>query len=169
MDTKQNMEERLWQYIDGQLPPQEKSVIENLLENDAAWKAAYGELLEVNQLLRSSELDAPSMRFTRNVMEEITRMHIAPATRSYINKKIIWGIGIFFITMLVAILIYGFSQITTGGGEPSDISKNFSKVDFSKIFSNTWVNIFMMVNVVLGLILFDYYLTNKRKQFRQEA
>lgn len=170
MDTNQNIEEKLWLYIDGQLPPQEKSVIEKLLETDAAWKAKYRELLEVNQLLRSSELDAPSMRFTKNVMEEITRMHIAPATRTYINKRVIWGLGIFFITMLVGILVYGFSQMFTGvSGEESEISKNLSKVDFSKMFSNTWVNIFMMVNVVLGLVLLDHYLTSKRKQYRKEA
>ncbi len=170
MDTNQNIEEKLWLYIDGLLPLQEKPVIEKLLETDAAWKVKYRELLEVNQLLRSSEMDAPSMRFTKNVMEEITRMHIAPATRTYINKRVIWGLGIFFITMLVGILVYGFSQMFTGAsGEESEISKNLNKVDFSKLFSNTWVNIFMMVNVVLGLVLLDHYLTTKRKQFRKEA
>jgi uncharacterized membrane protein len=166
MQTNQNMEERLWSYIDGQLPASERLLIEQLLESDVAWKAKYSELLEVNELLQSSELDAPSMRFTRNVMEEISRMHIAPATRSYINRRIVWGIGIFFITMLAAILIYSFAQLSTVSNEQGDISKTLSKVDYSKLFSNTWVNIFMGVNVLLGLILLDVYLTNKRKEFK---
>jgi len=42
-------------------------------------------------------------------------------------------------------------------------------VDYSKIFSNTLVNVFMMINVILGLFLLDRYLANKRKQFREEA
>jgi hypothetical protein len=165
MDVNQNMEEKLWSYIDGQLPAAERPVIARLLESDAAWKAKYRELMEVNELLRSSELDSPPMRFTRNVMEEISRMHIAPATRSYLNKRIIWGIGIFFITMLVGILVYSFAQLGTSPSEQGDISKTLDKVDFSRLFSNTWVNIFLGMNVVLGLVLLDHYLSNKRKEF----
>lgn len=181
MNTKFNntpgdggMEERLWNYIDGTAAADERTMIEKLLESNAQWKAKYGELLEVNQLLQASELEAPSMRFSKNVMEEISKMHIAPATKSYINKKIIWGLGFFFITLLVGFLIYGFGQTDWSAGQGSSISKNinkvdFSKVDFSKFFSNTWINVFMMINVVLGLFLLDNYLTNKRKEFRKEV
>ena len=108
MNTQHNIEERLWNFIDGTVSADEKTVIEQLLQQDAEWKSKYSELLQVNELLRSSELEAPSLRFTRNVMEEISKLHIAPATRSYINKKIIWGIGFFFIAMFIGFLIYGF-------------------------------------------------------------
>jgi preprotein translocase subunit Sss1 len=167
------IEERLWNFIDGTVSASEKTVIEQLLESDAEWKAKYHELLQVNELLKSSELEEPSMRFTKNVMEEISKLHIAPATKSYINKKIIWGIGIFFITLLVGFLIYGFGQMDWTAGQETTLSKNInkfdlSKVDFSKFFSNTWVNAFMMINVVLGLVLLDNFLTNKRKEFRKQ-
>ncbi len=161
------MEERLWNFIDGSISTDEKTVIEKLLETDAAWKTKYHELLEVNELLKSSELEAPSMRFSKNVMEEIARLHVAPATKSYINKKIIWGIGFFFIALLAGFLIYGFAQMNLNEGEPSDLSKKISGFDLSRFFSNTWVNVFMMINVVLGLFLLDNYLTNKRKEFRK--
>lgn len=163
------IEERLWNFIDGTVSASEKTVIEKLLQSDAEWKAKYHELLQVNELLKSSELEAPSMRFTKNVMEEISKLHIAPATKSYINKKIIWGIGFFFITLMLGFLVYGFGQMDWSVGEQSVISKNINKVDFSKFFSNTWVNAFMMINVVLGLILLDNFLSNKRKEFRKEA
>jgi hypothetical protein len=165
------MEERLWNFIDGTASADEKTVIERLLETDEVWKAAYRELLQVNDLLRSSDLDAPSLRFTRNVMEEIAKLHIAPATRSYINKKIIWGIGFFFIAMLAGLLVYGIGQMTFAAtpGEESAISKNLNKVDFSKFFNNAWMNVLIGINVVLGLILLDNYLGNKRKQFQKEA
>ena len=88
MDTKQTIEERLWGFIDGNISSDEKTVIEKLLETDALWKAKYKELLSVNELLKSDILDSPSLRFTKNVMEEIGKLHIAPATRTYINKKI---------------------------------------------------------------------------------
>ncbi|MGB5028328.1 MAG: hypothetical protein WBO38_07485 [Chitinophagaceae bacterium] len=169
MNTQRNIEERLWEFIDGHSSLEEKTVIERLLQTDVEWKAKYSELLEVNEMLQSSELEAPSMRFTKNVMEDIAKMHIAPATKSYINKRIIWGIGLFFMTMLVAILIYGFSQMDWNTGESSAITDKLSKIDYTKFFNNTWVNAFMMINVLLGLVLLDNYFSNKRKQFRKEA
>ena len=174
MNTQYNIEERLWNFIDGTITDKEKTVIEKLLESDEEWNAKYYELLETNELMKSSGLEMPSMRFAKNVMEEISRLQIAPATKSYINKKIIWGIGIFFISLLLGFLIYGFAQMDWTSGEESSLTKNLekinlNKIDFSKFFSNTWVNIFMMINVVIGLFLFDNYLSNKRKQFRNEA
>jgi hypothetical protein len=169
MNTQHSPEERLWDYIDGISSPQEKTVIEQLLENDAEWKAKYNELLEVQQLLHSSELEAPSMRFTKNVMEEIAKLHIAPATKTYINKKIIWGIGIFFITLIIGFLVYGFGQIDWTVQRDTKLPVDFGKVDYSKIFSNTFVNVFMMINVILGLFLLDRFLASKRKKFREEA
>ena len=167
------MEARLWNFIDGTVSGSEKTVIEKLLQSDTEWKAKYSELLQVTELLQASELEAPSMRFSKNVMEEIAKLHIAPATKSYINKKIIWGIGFFFVAMIAGFLIYGFGQMDWTSGDESIISKNinkvnFSKIDFSKFFSNTWVNAFMMVNVVIGLFLLDNYLSNKRKEFRKQ-
>lgn len=169
------IEERLWNFIDGTVSANERTVIEQLLENDIEWRAKYSELLEVTALLQSSELDAPSMRFGKNVMEEIAKLYIAPATKTYINKKIIWGISFFFITIIIGFLVYGFGQMDwTAGNDDSVITKNMSKVDFSKIdlskfFSNSWVNAFMMVNLVIGLFLLDNYFSNKRKEFRKQV
>lgn len=162
-------EERLWDYIDGISSAEEKTVIEQLLESNAEWRAKYSELLEVQQLLQSSELEAPSMRFTKNVMEEITKLHIAPATKTYINKNIIRGLAAFFITLIVGFLVYGFGQVDWTVKSDSKLPVDFAKVDYSKIFSNDWVNAFMMINVILGLFLLDRFLANKRKQFREEA
>ena len=169
MDTQHNIEERLWNSIDRPVTTDEKTVIEKLLETDIAWKAKYSELLQVNDLLKSSELEAPSMRFSKNVMEEISKLHIAPATKSYINNRIIWGLGFFFIALLVGFLIYGFGQMEWTSGSESSISKNINKIDFSKFFNNSFVNAFMMINVILGLFLLDNYLNIKRKAFRKEA
>src|SRR5438045_9686787 len=107
----------------------------------------------MRELLHSSDLEMPSLRFTRNVMEEIGRLHIAPATKTYINKKIIWCIAIFFFTMIAGFLIYGFTQVQWNLQSDSQIVKNVDKLDFSHVFSNQYLNILMMVNVVVGLFL----------------
>lgn len=169
MNTQHSPDERLWDYIDGISSPEEKTIIEQLLESDAAWRAKYSELLEVQQLLHSSELETPSMRFTKNVMEEIAKLHIAPATKTYINKRIVWGIGIFFITLILGFIIYGFGQVDWTVQGDSKLPVDFGKVDYSKIFSNNFVNIFMMINVVLGLFLLDRFLAAKRKKFHEKA
>jgi len=172
MNTQQNIEDRLWDYIDGISSSEEKTVIDNLLESNAAWRDKYRELLEVHQLMNSSELEEPSLRFTKNVMEDIAKYHIAPATKTYINKKIIWGIGGFFIAMIIGFLIYGFGQInwsTPGDTKlPINLDKiDFNKIDFNKIFNNTYMNIFMMINVVLALVLLDRYLTNRKNKIKE--
>src|SRR5689334_8231251 len=110
MDSNE-MEVRLWEYIDGLASESQKAAIEKLIGENAEWRAKYHELLDVHQLIGSAELEEPSLRFTKNVMEEIARYHIAPATRNYINKKVIWGIAVFFIVLIVGFLVYGFGQV----------------------------------------------------------
>jgi hypothetical protein len=169
MNRQQSMEEQLWEYIDGTATAEDRQRIDTLLQSQAEWKDKYSELLEINQLLHSSELEAPSLRFTKNVMEEITRLQIAPAAKSYINNRIIWGIGIFFITLMVGILGYGFSQMEWTSSEKSSFTDQLSKIDTSRFFNNDLINVFMMINVLLGLVLLDNYLSNKRNKFRKEA
>src|SRR5262245_61046718 len=108
---EQNIEQRLWAYIDGVSSNEENTSIEKMLQSNLEWKSKYHELLEVHQLMNDAELEQPSMRFTKNVMEQIAQLHIAPATKNYINKKIIWGIAGFFLTLIGVFLIYGFAQI----------------------------------------------------------
>jgi hypothetical protein len=158
-------EGRLWEYIDGFSSPEEKTVIGQLLQSNAVWQSKYRELLEVHQLISSSELEEPSMRFTKNVMEGIAKLQIAPATRAYINKNIIRGIFIFFLSLIVGFLIYGMGQLKLDwSSNDSIIPIDFGKIDYSKFFNNTYINIFVMVNIILGLFLLDRYLANKRKK-----
>lgn len=170
------MEMRLWEYIDGLSSAAEKTVIEQLIQSNMEWKQKYGELMEVHEAMQSSELEAPSMRFTKNVMEEIAKYQITPAARTYIDKRVIWGIAIFFFTMIAGFLIYGFAQINwtePGSGVidkyVNNVNTNLDKVDYSKFFNNTYMTVFMMLNAVLGLMLLDRYLANKRKQHTKET
>ena len=172
MNTQQQMEERLWSYIDGLSAAEERSAIEKLLDSNTEWQSKYRELLDVHQLLSQSELEEPSLRFTRNVMEEIARLQIAPATRNYINRKIIYALGGFFVTMIIGSLVYGFAQVDWSAAAANNntiMPVDFGKLDFSKFFNNTYVNIFMMINIVLGLMLLDRYLTKKKNESLHSA
>jgi hypothetical protein len=164
MAQSEDMELRLWEYIDG--ISEQPSAIEKLIAENAEWRAKYAELLDVHQLVQATELEEPSLRFTRNVMEEISRLQIAPAAKKYINTKIIWGIAAFFMTVIVGFLVYGMSQIdwASGSNSSSPVGVDFTSVDYSKMFNNTFVNLFMMINVILGLMLLDRYLNMKRNK-----
>ena len=166
----EDIEARLWEYIDGVSNEDEKSAIENLIAENAAWRTKYGELLQLHQMISSSELEQPSMRFAKNVMDEIGRLHIAPAAKTYINKKVIWSLGAFFITIIITFIIYGFIQVDWSAGNSGGVGTiDFSKVDYSRMFNNTYLNIFMMFNIVLGLMLLDKFLANKRDKLVKES
>ncbi len=161
------MEVKLWEYIDGISDDKQRSEVEQLIAENSEWKLLYHQLLEVHKSIGLTELEQPSMRFTKNVMEEIAKLHIAPAAKNYINSKIIYGIGAFFITLIVGFLVYAVSQVNWQTSEDikNPLGIDVNKVDYSAIFNNQFVNIFLMINVVLGLFLFDRYL-NKRKAER---
>ena len=168
MDNQNDIEVRLWEYIDGLSSNEEKTVIEKLVSENAEWKAKYHEFLEVHQSLNLVELEEPSLRFTKNVMEEIAKYQIAPATKTYINSKVIWGIGIFFLTMIVGFLVYGIGQIdwTVAGDSKGTLGVDLTKIDYSQMFNSNLMNGVMMLNVVLGLFLLDRYLSNKNKRLK---
>ncbi len=161
------MEARLWAYLDGQ--SEETPEIENLLQDNKEWKQKYGELLELQTLLKEAELELPSLRFTKNVMEGLAKYQIAPAAKAYINKNIVWGITAFFITVIFGFVVYAISQINWSGNDAqrSGIGDYLNGVDYLKMFNSNLVNGFMMLNVVLGLFLFDRFLNMKRKRLNK--
>jgi hypothetical protein len=174
MNTEQPIEDRLWDYIDGISSPAERSAIDELLAANLEWQQKYRELLNVHQLLNTSELDEPSMRFTKNVMEEIARHHVAPATKTYINKNVIRGIGAFFLTLILGLVTYILSQFKwSAAGNGSSLLPNnpninlnlerLNNVNVSKAFNSTYITVFMLIAVIMGFMLLDMYLQRKRQ------
>jgi len=168
MNEHQTIEERLWNYVDGFCSNEEKISIENLLMQNEEWKQAYNKLLEIQQLIHDNiELEQPSMRFTKNVMEEISKLHIAPATKTYINKNVIRGITAFFLIMIIGLLIYFFGQFHWTSTSTDNLVPQYSidanKLNWGKALNNTYVNVFILINVILGFILLDKYLQNKKR------
>jgi len=160
------MEERLWDYIDGLSSPAEQSAIDGLIAANLEWQRKYRELLEVHEAMRTTELEEPSMRFTKNVMEEIARYQVAPATRNYINKNIIRSIGAFFLLMIGGFFIYILGQFKWSANNSSSIVQQYNlnadRLNWGKALSGPYATIFVMIMVVLGLVLLDTYLQRKK-------
>src|ERR1700733_7676515 len=103
-----NMEEKLWSYIDGLCTPEEQKAIGDLINTDAAVGSKYRELLKLNKEFAAMELDEPPMAFTYNVIEAIRTENAQVPLKAAINKRIIRGISIFFIATLAILLILIF-------------------------------------------------------------
>src|SRR5690349_14956012 len=130
MNQQQNMEERLWGYIDGICSAEDRLFIDELIATNQEWKTKYQELLELQDLLSHKlQLDEPSMRFTQNIMEAITKHHIAPAAKSYLNKRIIWGIAGFFICSILGLLIAGLAQMNWSASGSGSTQINLSRLN----------------------------------------
>src|ERR1700755_3652984 len=108
------IEERLWSYIDGTCPADEKKAIDILIAQDEAYRRKYDELLALNQEFSKMELDEPSMAFTYNVMETIRNEHAQQPLKAGIDKRIIKVIAGFFIVSISLLLIYMLSTTRIG-------------------------------------------------------
>ena len=163
----QEMEKRIWEYIDGLSSPTEKDVISQCMADDPVWKVKYDELMRIHALLQKEELEMPSLRFTKNVMEEIAQYQVAPATKNYINKNVIRGIAAFFMVMIGGLFIYFIGQFHWSSNSSGNLLPSYSldanKLNWSKMLNNTYVNIFVGINVILALILVDKYMHGRKK------
>jgi anti-sigma factor RsiW len=165
MDTQQ-MEEKIWGYIDGSSSKEEVAFVEQMIATDTVWRAKYSELKKINQLLKADmELEQPSMRFSMNVMDQLKALQPAPATKQYISKTIIRSIAAFFILTIIGFLIYGFTLIDWSS--TSSAGNNYQlpslSFDYKSLLSSTWINVLLMLNVVMGLLYLDNYLRRKKK------
>ena len=162
----QQMEEKIWGYIDGTSTKEEVAFVEQMIATDAMWRAKYSELKEINQLLKADvELEQPSMRFSVNVMEQLKGLQPAPATKQYINKTIIRSIAGFFILTIVGFLVYGFTFIdwSTPASTGNTYQLPSMSFDYKALLNSTWLNVVLMLNVVMGLLYLDSYLRRRKK------
>ena len=163
MGANEEIEMMLWEYMDGACSEADRQRISLLIERDDVWKQKYGELLALQaEITNSLQSEQPSLRFTKNVMEAVANVKVAPATKQYINKNIIRGIAAFFIITITTLLGYALATANWSAGSTDTLSKlNLNKINFSNYFNSSTLNIIIAVNVALGLVLLDSFLRRK--------
>ncbi|MBC6110079.1 anti-sigma factor family protein [Pedobacter fastidiosus] len=151
------IEQQLWDYIDGNLDENHRNIIEEKINTDPTIRLQYEELLQFNLTFSNLELEEPSMSFTRNVMEDVALLPAPISLKTKVDTRIIYGIGGFFVLSILAIL--GFIAYNTKFTMPSF---NFDLAfDTSKIITPTTINIFLFVDLIIGLVFIDYFLRKK--------
>lgn len=170
MDNYMRVETRLWNYIDGNVDDAEKKEIEQLLQQDEIWKDVYRKLIAAHELMHSDiELEEPSMRFTKNIMEEIGKLKIAPATKAYINKKIINAIAIFFLGLIAVILLYAISQTDFATAATIQYNLDIARFDLTKYYTPATLNILLAMYVIMALVLVDKIFMRRKRLSNGDA
>lgn len=159
-----NMEEKLWAYIDGACSPEDQLAITELIDTDALVRSKYEQLLKLNAEFSAMELDEPPMAFTYNVMEAIRNENASVPLKAAINKKIIRGIGLFFVLTLTAALIFILASVKFSGGQPVNLSQYLKTPAIDAGKARILVQAFVFFDVILGLYLFDAYLRRKKRE-----
>ncbi|MCY7410193.1 MAG: hypothetical protein LH473_07960 [Chitinophagales bacterium] len=155
------IEEQLWEFIDGTCNADEKKAMEKLLQADPAINLLHQEFLSISKSLKSMELEEPSLRFTQNVMDRVALEPSPKPLVTKVDKRIINGIGGFFIITLSVLVIFSFTQLNW-----SAVNFNFDfslpQIDFTKYFGSAFTLGSVFVFSVLSLFSMDRYLQYRR-------
>jgi hypothetical protein len=160
-----NIEDTLWDYIDGNCSADEQKTVSALIAQDEAYRLKYQELLNLNKEFSAMQLDEPPMAFTYNVMEAIRTEYAQQPLKSAINKRIIKGIGIFFIVTILALLVFTLANIHfPAGGNSGNLFSGLKMPDLTKYITKPVILGFLFFDAVLALYLFDTFLRRKSLQ-----
>ncbi len=157
-----SIEERLWNYIDGNCTADEKQAISLLIAQDDEYKQLYQQLLILNHDIMAIKPDEPSMAFTYNVMEAIRTDYALKPLKATIDHRIIKGITAFFILTIAAILVFVFLNIHfQSASYSSKITTGINLSQISNLTSGIFMKGFLIFDVVLALFLVDAWMRKK--------
>ena len=166
------MEDRLWDWLDGRCSAEEAGEIRRLVDTDAAWKSRHEELSALHQSLKTDlELMQPSMRFTRNVMDQIAAMGMQATARSYLNNKVIYTVGGLLVALLTGIIVYAIALVdwAAGGSSFNLPDSGVGSVAWGRILQGPLGTAAAVVMGVLSLVLADQLLRQKWMNKRQRV
>ncbi len=152
-----NMEEKLWDYIDGFCTENEQKSIRLLIETDENYRRKYLELKAFQQNLASLEIEEPALNFTFNVMEGVKQEKILKPLQTVVDQRIIIGIAAFFIGCIVLLLGYVFMQVNWHSSTQINIPE-IKLPALSASFSGILWKGFLFFDLILGLFFADHYL-----------
>jgi len=153
-----NMEEKLWNYIDGTCNEEERAAISALIEKDDIWRNAFDDMLQINSEISALSLDEPPMAFSYNVMEGIRAHEASKPLKTSVNKYVISAIAGFFIVAMVALAIFLLNNMSgsTATSVP-DIN-----IDLSIFTNSNLIKVFFYIDAMLLLFLADTIIRRKR-------
>ncbi|HTJ11917.1 MAG TPA: hypothetical protein VL547_07825 [Dinghuibacter sp.] len=160
------MEDRLWDYIDGRATPAEREEIEALLASDPALREQYAELLSIHAVLQGADIEEPSLRFTKNVMEAVAGQSVAPATPTYVNKRVIRGITIALLSLLGATFAYVLVllKLAPSVEKPTPgLQFDVPQVSIPDLHLDPYLSSFIFIAILSAFVWIDAWHQRRRK------
>lgn len=157
MNSTADIEVQLWEYIDNVCDGATRERIAQLIATDKVWRDKYAELMAFHSELQQMEPEHTSMRFTKNVMEQIAGAHVAQPTKSYINKWVVRSIAAVFV------LLIGFVSIYSLQGLQWSKEPTAKKVDYTSIFNSNFVVYVLLANILIGMVIADMLIRKKKR------
>ena len=157
------LEEKMWNYFDGSLSEEQKRSVQELIATNAEAKKLFESVEMLHSTLKVEELDEPSLSFTRNVMNDIAMLPIPTPLKTRIDKRIIGGIGGFFLITLSLLFVFALIALFRSAAPVSlpDISVSIPSTNWSELFNSNYVLAFMCLNMLLAFIYLDRFLHRK--------
>lgn len=107
-------EEKLWEYLDGEITPSEKIMLETHLEKCDSCRNRLEELMLFDSEISSVVLAQPSLRFTKNVMElievELNPVVFKPLLRKVWQRFVAFGFASMFATLVFIAFVFPSSN-----------------------------------------------------------
>lgn len=158
MKISREQEEKLFEYIDGELKGLEKENLEQLLKTSPDLKARLDELRMLDSELRLIQIEQPSKNFTQHVMGKLDQYPVKSNKASFRNgilllSGVLIAVGIISL-LLGAGLFDGTSTIDLNQAVPVDkyIKNPLPTFNFN---GKLIVNIIIVLNLALAFMVLD--------------
>ena len=151
-----NMEEKLWDYIDGFCTEEERKAIDLLLKTDEDYHHKYLEMKAFQENISWLEIEEPAMNFTFNVMESVREEKILKPLKTVVDQRIIFGIAAFFICCIMLLLGYVFMNINWHLSTQIKMPE-IKLPSVNANFKSVLLKGFLFLDLILGLFFADHY------------
>lgn len=172
MNTPDEINDKLLDYLDGKLTERERSEIEKLLESNPAVKAKLREYRQMESILKGIRPEEPAKNFTQVLMQKLDKPNTSVLT---IRNSIFLLAGIMIaVGICVLLLSAGFfdQDKTTIDLNNVAIKNKYiqESIPVVSISGKVIVNVIILLNLVLAFLVLDRAvlrpLFQRRMQFR---
>ncbi len=154
------IEQELWDYIDGVSTPGEQLETEDRIRRDPAVAVRYRELLSFHADITGLEPEHPSMGFTRKVMDAVRREPRPEPVM--LDKRLVIGISAFFgVVFLVFFTVLLCSVNWSGESVGFTVDLSIPPAVYKTVFDRKYLTVFYLADVVLALYFVDGFLRKR--------
>jgi anti-sigma factor RsiW len=160
----QYIEQQLWDYIDGNVPSEQRQAIEQAIAADPAWQVAYQELTTFDGYMKTNATaEQPSLRFTKNVMEQIATQPVSVPLKNYVNPMVVRGIAAFFALPILIIALYTLASVNWTLPAGIGAKYSLSNISLPSVLSVDTAWYIIGLNVLLALVLLELLMKHRRR------